>query len=100
MTEIWRYGRGYYKSYTENLDVAKRIMRWSSVERSSIYYKPSMRIFAYDFIFPTRTFNRIATALGLPGKRKSPARIKQGQRLQKFDRIAQVKSSILTFTAA
>ncbi|MCH8014966.1 MAG: hypothetical protein IH823_09390 [Candidatus Dadabacteria bacterium] len=103
MTEIWRYGRGYYKSYTENLDVAKRIMRWSSVERSSIYYTPSMRIFAYDFIFPTRTYNRVARVLGLPDRKKSPSKILQGQklqlknqRLQLMERIAQVRSSKLT----
>ena len=95
-SETWSYGRGYYKSYTENLDVAKRIMRWCSVERCSIYYTHSMRIFAYDFIFPTRTYNRIAMAVGLPDKRKCPARIKQGQRLQKVDRIAQVKLSNLS----
>ena len=96
MTEIWPYGRGYYKSYTENLDVAKRIMRWSSVERCSIYYTHSMRIFAYDFIFPTRTYNRVARVIGLPDRKKSPAKIFQGQRLQLTERIAQVKSSKLT----
>jgi len=94
MSEIWQYGRGYYKSYTEDIDVAKRIMRWSSVERCSIYYTHSMRIFAYDFIFPTLSYNRIAKLLGFPDRRKCPARIKQGQRLQKVNRIAEVKSSI------
>ena len=99
ISEIWSYGRGFHKSYTENLDVAKRIMRWSSVERCSIYYTHSMRIFAYDFIFPTRTYNRIARLLGFPDKIKCSARIKQGQRLQKVDRIAQVKLSKLASEA-
>ena len=98
VSEIWWYGRGFYKCYFENLDIAKRIKRWKSVERCSIYYTHSMRIFAYDFILPTLTYDRVAKALGLPPRKKSPARIKQGlklQRLQKVDRIAQVKSSIL-----
>ena len=93
VSEIWLYGRGCYKGYTEDISVAKRILRWNSVERCSIYYTHSMRIFAYDFVFASRTHNRIARVLGLPERRKSAGRIKQGERLQECDRIAQVKSS-------
>ena len=93
VSEIWWYGRGFYKCYIENLDVVKRIMRWSSVERCSIYYTHSMRIFAYDFVFASRTHNRIARVLGLPERRKSAGRIKQGEKLQEVDSIDQVKSS-------
>ena len=99
ISKIWQYGRGYYKCYTEDLESAKRIMRWSSVERCSFYYTRSMQIFAYDFVFASRTHNRIARVLGLPERRKSPGRIKQGlklQRLHEVDRIAQFKSSKLT----
>ena len=96
IAEIWQYGQGYFKAYTEEADIAKRIMRWSSVERCSIYYTASMRIFAYDFVFATRTYNRIAQVLELPMRRKSPGRVKQGQRAQKASRIDQVKSSKLT----
>ena len=95
VSEIWWYGRGFYKCYIENLDVIKRIMRWKSVERCSIYYTHSMRIFAYDFVFASRTHNRIARVLGLPERKKSSARIKQGQRLHKVHSIDQVKSSKL-----
>ena len=101
--EIWKYFGREYKGYIENLDVAKRIMNWKSVEPCSIYYTPSMRIFAYDFIFPTRTYNRVARVLGLPPRKKSPSKILQGQKLQlKNQRLhlmkrgAQVKSSKLT----
>ena len=99
VSEIWWYGRGFYKCYFENLDIAKRIMRWKSVEHCSFYYTRSMQIFAYDFVFPTPTYNRVARALGLPERKKSSARIKQGQRLQKVDRIAQFKSSESLSTA-
>ena len=27
VSEIWQYGGGFYKAYTENLDVAKQIMK-------------------------------------------------------------------------
>lgn len=99
VSEIWQYGRGFYKAYTENLDVGKQIMKWSSVENSSIYYTHTMQIFAYDFIFPTRTYNRVAKALELPKRKKLIGRIKQGEKLKRFqihNRIAQVKSSKLT----
>ena len=88
-SEIWKYG-GLFKGYTEDIDVAKRIMRWISVEPCCTYYTPSMKVFAYDFIFPTRTYNRVAVAFGLPKRRKSPERVKQG-RLQKSKKIAEVK---------
>jgi len=101
--EIWIYGRGYYKAYSENLDVAKRVMNWKSVEPCSIYYTSSMKIFAYDFIFPTRSYNRVAKVIGLTPRKKSPAKVKQGkklqlkkQRLPLSERIAQVKASKLT----
>ena len=99
ISEIWQYGRGFYKGYTDDLEVAKQIMNWNSVERCSIYYTSSMRIFAYDFIFPTRTYNRVARVLGLPERKKSLSKIKQGQKLQRvqlMERGAQVKSSKLT----
>ena len=103
VAEIWKYFRGKYKGYTQDIKVAKRIMNWKSVEPCSIYYTPSMRIFAYDFIFPTRTYDRIAEAFGLPQRKKSPSKILQGkklqlknQRLQLKERGAQVKTSKLT----
>ena len=94
-SEIWRYGRGYFKAFTEEIDIAKRIMRWSSVERCSIYYTASMRIFAFDFVFASRTYDRIAKSLGLPERKKSSGRVNSGVRLQKASRIDQVKSSEL-----
>ncbi len=102
MNEIWQYGRGNYKGYCDDLKIAKRIMNWKSVESCSIYYTPSMRIFAYDFIFPTRSYDRVAKLLELPPRKKSPAKVKQGQKLHlKKQRLplsvrgAQVKSSKL-----
>ena len=95
ISEIWKYGRGRYKGYTEDVKIAKRIMNWNSVERCSIYYTPSMQIFAYGFIFRTRTYNRVARALGLPDRKKLTRRIKKDQKLQESDSIGQVKSSKL-----
>ena len=98
IAEIWYYDRGRYKGYSEDLDVAKRIMNWNSVVPCSIYYTPSMRIFAYDFIFPSRTYNRVAKVLGLPLRKKPPASVKRGrrhQRLLESDCIGHAKSSNL-----
>ena len=96
MEEIWQNFRGEYRCYTENLEAARKIMRWKSVQKAATHYYPGMRLKAFEFIFPTRSYKRIAEALGLPKKIKSVGRVKQGQRLQKIDRIAQLKSSNLT----
>ena len=96
MEEIWQYIRGEYRCYMENLEAARRIMRWKSVQKAATHYYPGMRLKAFEFIFPTRSYKRIAEALVLPKKIKSVGRVKQGQRLQKVDRIAEVKSSNLT----
>ena len=104
-SETWRYSLGIYKGYCEDLSIAKRIMRWKSVEPCSIYYTPSMQIFAYDFIFRTRSYDRVARLLELPKRRKSPSKILQGQKLQLKkqrhplkERGAQVRTSNLTST--
>ena len=95
VSEIWKYFRGEYKGYTQNLDVANRVMNWNSIESSSIYYTSNMQIFAYDFIFRTRTHNRVAKVLGLPKRKKSAGRVKKDQRLPKVNRIGHVKLSKL-----
>ena len=106
ISEIWSYGRGKYKGYTEDWELATKIMRWTSVERCCVYYHhyPNVSIKGYDFIFPSSSYNRIASELGLPKKSKSSERVRQGKKIQKLSeeerRIAQVKTSILTSTAA
>ncbi|MCH7820060.1 MAG: hypothetical protein IIB40_10980 [Candidatus Marinimicrobia bacterium] len=103
VSEIWRFSSGVYKGYTEDIKVAKRIMNWISVEQCSIYYYPDFRLKGYDFIFPTRSYNRVSRVLGLSPRRKSPSKILQGkklqirnQRLHLRERGAQVISSKLT----
>lgn len=102
-SEIWHYSLGIYKGYTEDIKVAKRIINWKSVESCSIYHTPSMQIFAYDFLLPTKSYNRVARLLELPKRRKSHSKILQGQKLQLKkqrhplkQRGAQVISSELT----
>jgi len=95
-SDIYRYFKGEYWCYTENFDVARKIMRWESVERGATHIYSDGKLKAFEFIFPTRTYNRVAKALGLPKKTKSRGRVKSGQRLQKVDRIAEVKLSFLT----
>ena len=96
-SEIHKYFSGKYRCYTDNFEAAKKIMRWKSVERSATHYYSDGRLKAFEFTFPKRSYNRVARVLGLPDRKKSPGRVKQGQkRLQEVDRIAQVKSSILS----
>ena len=95
-SDIYEYFKGEYWCYTENIETARKILRWESVERSAIHYYPEFRLKAFELIFPTKTYDRVAEALGLPERKKSPGRVKSGQRLQKVNRIAQVKSSNLT----
>ena len=94
-SEIWKYFRGEYKGYTENFELAKRIMGWKSVKKDATYYYPNFSIKGYDFIFHTRTHNRVSKVLGLTERKKSLRRIKKDQRLQESDRMGQVKSSNL-----
>jgi len=93
ISEIYEHFRGEYWCYTENIEAARKIMRWESVERSAVHYYPEFRLKAFEFIIPTRTYDRVAEALGLPARKKSRGRVKAGQRLQKVNRIAEVKSS-------
>ena len=96
ISEIYEHFGGKYWCYTENFDAARKIMRWESVERGATHIYPDGKLQAFELIFPTRTYNRVAKALGLPKRKKSVGRVKSGQRLQKVDRIAEVKSSNLT----
>ena len=91
-SEIWKYFRGEFRCYTENIALARRILSWKSVERGAIYYYPDFSIKGLDFIFRTRTYNRVARVLGLPKRKKAPRRVKKDQRLQESDLIGQVIS--------
>lgn len=95
-SEIHKYFSGEYRCYTDNLKAAKKIMRWKSVEKVVTHTYSDGRLKAFEFKFPTRTYDRVSEALGLPKKIKSAGRVKSGQRLQKVDRIAEVKLSFLT----
>ena len=95
-SDIYRYFKGEYWCYTENIEAARKILRWESVERGATHIYSDGKLKAFEFIFPTRTYDRVAEALGLPPRKKSAGRVKQGQRLQKADRIAEVKSSFST----
>jgi len=98
-SEIWKYFRGEFKGFTENIELAKRIMGWKRVKKDATYYYPDFSIKGYDFIFHTRTHNRVSKVLGLPERKKSLRRIKKDQRLQESDCIGHVKTSILSSEA-
>jgi len=95
-SEIWKYFRGEYKGYTENFELAKRVLGWKSVKKDATYYYPNFSIKGYDFIFLTRSYNRISRVLGLPERKKSPKWIKKDQSLQESDCIGHDKLPKLT----
>ena len=90
--DIWAYGRGWHKAYSNDFKLITKLERWQKVEPCATYMTPLGKVFAKDIIFPSSIYNRIARALGLPPKSKSPGRVRQGQRLSRSRSIGEVKS--------
>ena len=90
--DIWAYGRGWHKAYSNDLKLITKLERWQKVELCTTYMTQYGKIFAKDIIFPSSIYNRIATELGLPPKSKSPGRVRQGQRLSGGRSTGEVKS--------
>ena len=92
MIEIWSFGKGWHQLFTDDVKILERVIRWNKVKKFGIYYYPDGSI-GISILFPSSIYDRVARELGLPKKVKSSGRVKQGQRLQKVNRIDQVKSS-------
>ena len=89
--EIWPYYRGFYKVYTEDYQVMKKIASWEGCKRSGTYYNPKGQVFGWDLIFPGYLYNRIAKSVGLPPRKKNPNRQIQGQNMAAKNRHHQFK---------
>ena len=79
--EIWPYYRGYYKVYTEDYDVVRKIASWEGCRRSCTYYAQNGRLFGWDLIFPSNLYNKVARLVGLPARPKDPNRVAHGEKL-------------------
>ena len=63
MNEIWSYGRGFCKGYSEDFDLIKKISRWKDVEMCGTYYK-HLKLIGQDFIFPINLKPKISMIMG------------------------------------
>jgi len=76
---IWFYQKGEYKCYSKDLKLLNRIESWILVDSGAYYYE-SGNLFARDLIFPSKLYNRVAKALGLPLRKKNKNRSEGGLR--------------------
>lgn len=89
--EIRLYYKGFYKVYTEDYEVMKKIASWHDCKRSVIYSDRSGNVFGWDLIFPSHLYNRVAGLAGLPLRKKNPNRQKRGQEMADENRQHQFK---------
>ncbi|KPK42925.1 MAG: hypothetical protein AMJ78_00770 [Omnitrophica WOR_2 bacterium SM23_29] len=76
--EIWPYYRGYYKVYTEDYEIVKKLSSWKDCRHSNTYYR-NEKVIGWDMVFPSRFYNKVARLVGLPLGKKNPNRKRQGQ---------------------
>jgi len=75
-SEIWWYSKGFYKIYTEDYQEKEKIDSWQSCRCSNTYYDQYGKNKAWDLIFPSRLYNRVAKVIGAPPRKKNPLRVK------------------------
>ena len=79
--EIWPFLRGQYKVYLEDVALKDRIAGWQECRVHCIYHNRRLQVVAWDIIFPSRLYDRVAQLCGLPPRKKSPGRVAHGKRL-------------------
>jgi hypothetical protein len=80
-TEIWKYDRGRYKVYIEDLEIRKKLIAWKDCILHCRYsHRSDMREIGWDFIFPGRIRDRVAELVGL-APQKDPRRVARGREL-------------------
>lgn len=80
-TDIWPFFRGQYKVYVEDAALKDRIAGWQDCRVHCVYHNRRFQVVAWDIIFPSRLYDRVAQLCGLPPKKKSPGRVAHGKRL-------------------
>lgn len=79
--DIWPFSRGQYKVYVEDTALKDRIAGWQDCRVHCVYHNRRFQVVAWDIIFPSRLYDRVAQLCGLPPKKKSPGRVAHGKRL-------------------
>ena len=97
-SEIWPWSRGFYKVYVEDYRSKAKIDRWKEAKLHCHYfYRDGRR--AYDFIIPSKLYDRVSRILGLKLKAKNLNRVKSGKKAQEHVlayRFTEMKSSNLS----
>ena len=78
LQEIWPYGRGFYKVYVEDYAIKQKLDDWKDCKLSCRYFHVNGKN-GWDFIFPSKLYNRIAGLLHLPLKEKNKNRVLAGR---------------------
>lgn len=97
MEEVWSYGRGYYKVFVNDCSLKNKIDRWKDFKLSCRYCLADGTK-GWDYIFPSKRYNRIAKLLNLPPKQKNINRVLSGKlskvaNAEKRHIFAKIKSS-------
>ncbi len=95
---IWFWSRGFYKVYIDKYELKEKISKWKEAKLHCHYYYPKGKK-GWDFIIPSKYYNRVAKELGLPLKSKNGNRVKSGQKAHKVQNHPcqpKVKSSNLS----
>lgn len=78
--EIWNFERGFIKVFTSSYEIKTQIARWARAKVSCYYISRDGKK-AWDFILPSKLYNRAAELLGLPMKQKNRNRVEAGKRV-------------------
>lgn len=62
MIEIWQYGKGWYKLYTDDPSILSKIIRWKKVEVDATYRYPDGSV-GKCVIFPSSIYKRVTRKL-------------------------------------
>ena len=76
--KIWDYGRGVFKVFLGNIEHRDRIASWEGCIVHGYYSYPDGDR-AWDIICPTKLYDRVATLVGLPKKKRNPSEWLRGR---------------------
>ena len=76
--EIWLYYRGFYKAFTQEYEIKRKLDSWKDCKVQCSYIMPDGKN-GWDYVFPAKIYNRVAKLLNLPSKKKNKNKILAGK---------------------
>ena len=92
--EIWQCS--YYPSEfkiwisPKHQDIRRKIEGWKKSVRCATYYYPNGAV-TWDFIIPTKLYDRVAKLMGVPKRRKNPGRVAGGKKTNNLKPLEKVQ---------